>query len=169
MYWRLLTSPTKKLLVLLTGVLLIYSCSHVISKDSRDLVDETVSAEALFANPDVYKGKTVILGGFIVKTTNVRNGSYVEVVQNPLDFRGRPRTKDRSYGRFLVLADGFIDTAIFSPGRALSVAGEVLGTTTQALGEMRYPYLLIKSREMHIISQTPGMPVHIGIGVWQTF
>ncbi len=159
----------KKVLVLLMGVSFIFSCSHIISKDSRALVDETISHEALFANPDAYVGKTVILGGFIAKTTNTGDSTYIEVVQNPLDYRGRPRTRDHSYGRFLIFAEGFIDAAIFSPGRALSVAGEVLGTKTESLGKMRYAYLLIRSREIHIISHKHGIPFHIGIGVWQTF
>jgi outer membrane lipoprotein len=155
----------KKVLVLLVVMSFIGSCSHVISKASRELVDESVSDKALFANPDAYVGRTVLLGGFIVKPTHTNEGTVIEVVQNPLDYRGRPVNRDRSYGRFMILAEDFIDTSIFSPGRIVSMAGEVLGTKTQPLGEMDYPYLLVRSRELRIIPHQKRFPVHIGIGI----
>lgn len=155
----------KKVLALLIVISFICSCSHVISKASMERVDKTVTTEALFSEPDAYVGKTILLGGFIVKTTNTHEGMLIEVVQNPLDYSGRPLSRDRSYGRFLILTEGFIDTSIFSPGRTLSVVGEVLGTKKQPLGEMDYLYLLVRSRELRVIPYQQRIPVHIGIGI----
>jgi outer membrane lipoprotein len=135
----------------------------------RDQADKGVTHEALFQNPDEFAGRIVILGGFIVDTEIKDEGSYIEVVQNPLDSTGRPEDRDISSGRFLVFVEGHIDTAIYSAGREITVAGEVLGRKVLPLGEAQYPYLLIKGKELHLIKQREDFPLHFGIGIWGSF
>jgi starvation-inducible outer membrane lipoprotein len=54
-------------------------------------------------------------------------------------------------------------------GRKVTVVGEVLGKKTRRLGEVQYPYLLIKSKELHILKLRSGYPVEFSIGIWKTF
>ena len=133
-------------------------------------VDKSLTPSLLFKNPDVHKGKIIILGGLIVDAKNTKKGTVIEVVQKPLDYRGRPLHSDRSLGRFIILHEGFLDTAIYSPDRAVTVAGEVMGTKVRPLDEIEYAYPLIKSRELYLLRPGYGeFPVRFGIGVWHSF
>jgi outer membrane lipoprotein len=119
----------------------------------------------LFKNPEAHKGKTVILGGIVVRTRNTDKGTYVEVLQTPLDSRGRPKDKDYSYGRFIFFYEEYLDAAIFSKGKSVTVGGKIFGTTTRPLGDIDYTYPLIYAREVHIISPKSTSPVFFSIGV----
>lgn len=158
----------KKLLVIAL-ILTVAGCAHLVSKEIRDSVDPALSIEELFRDPDAFKGQLVILGGIIINSKNTKEGTYIEVLQRPLNYRGIPKDSDVSLGRFMILSSGFIDTAVFSRGRAVTSAGEVIGKKVLPLDEIQYPYVLIKSRELHLTEQSYGMPVNVGIGVWGSF
>lgn len=148
----------------------IVACAHLVSKEIRYQSDESIDHSLLFTNPDDYKGKIVILGGIIASSKNTQEGTYIEVVQQPLDYRGRPIPSDKPLGRFIVLHEGFLDTAIYSRKEIITVAGEVIGKTVHPVGEINYSFLLIKSKELHLLK--PGykdFSVHIGIGIWHRF
>lgn len=157
-------------LMLLTLFFLL-SCVHVVSKEWMEKADTGINPQQLFKSPDAYKGKIIILGGIIVKSTNTKEGTYIEVVQIPLDSTGRPVKKDISYGRFLILYEGYLDTAIYSRGREVTVAGEVIGEKTRPLGEIQYSYLLVKSKELYLFEEIryKSLPVWFGIDVWRRF
>ncbi len=158
----------KRLFLVLT-VLSFLGCAHVISQELRQSADKGITAAELFKNPDIHKGKMVILGGAIVHSLNMPDGTYIEVLQKPLDYRGRPENTDISHGRFLILYDGYLDPAIYSQGREITVAGEVVGKRVQALGEIQYSYTLVKARELHLLEPSSGIPIIFGIEIWKSF
>lgn len=149
----------------------LLGCVHVVSKELRNKAYGEPSASALFKDPDAFKGRTVILGGIIVSSTNTKEGTYIEVLQKPLDYRGRPEDTDASHGRFIIFSEGYLETAVYSQGREITVAGEVIGKELRPLGEIQYPYPLLKSKELHLFEPRYDIPVHfgIGIGVWHVF
>jgi outer membrane lipoprotein len=160
----------KRFLLLLT-ILSLFGCAHVISKELRDKAYGEPPTSALFKDPDEFKGRIVILGGVIVSSTNTQEGAYIEVLQKPLDYRGRPEDTDVSYGRFIIFSEGYLETAVYSQGREITVAGEIMGKELRPLGEIQYPYPLIKSTELHLFEPRYDFPVHfgIGIGIWHVF
>ncbi len=149
-------------------IFFIMGCAHVVPKEIRERSEE-IPAITLIKNPDAYKGKFVILGGIIISSKNTEDGTYIEVLQKNLDYRGRPEITDISHGRFIIFYDGYIDTAIYSQGREITVAGEVFGKTIRPLGEIQYPYLLIKSRELYLFEPKYDIPIRFGISIWTTF
>lgn len=151
------------------AALLAAACSHVVSREMRTLAGNDITARQVFQNPDAYLGKLVILGGMIASTRNAREGTYMEIVEKELDYRGMPKATDRSQGRFIVLHDGYLDRAIFSTGRYVTVAGVVMGRQVRPLGEMDYSYLMLKSRETHLVDRSEGIPVTFGIGIFHSF
>lgn len=157
----------KIILVLALGA--IISCAHVISREMRDAAAPELNSDLLFRDPDAYKGLIVILGGVIISSKNMDEGTYIEVLQNPIDSRGRPKKTDVSFGRFLIFYEGYLDTVIYAPSRKITVAGEVLGKRMGLLGDLRYPYLLIKSEELHIFKSGKNYPIGFSIGIWKTF
>jgi outer membrane lipoprotein len=135
----------KRFLLLLVTISLL-GCAHVVSKELRDKAYGEPPPSALFKDTDEFKGRIVILGGVIVSSTSTEEGTYIEVLQKPLDYRGRPEDTDTSYGRFIIVSEGYLDTAVYSRGREVTVAGEVIGKKLRPLGEIQYPYPLIKSK-----------------------
>ncbi|BCB95600.1 hypothetical protein JZK55_05220 [Dissulfurispira thermophila] len=149
--------------------IVLFGCAHVVSKEIRDMAEKEIALSDIMKAPDTYKGKVIILGGVIVSSMNAKEGTYIEVIQKPLDYRGRPENTDVSYGRFIIIYEGYLDTAIYSQGREVTVAGEVMGKMERPLGQIKYQYLLIKSKELHLFEQHYGVPIKFGIGIWHTF
>jgi outer membrane lipoprotein len=146
---------------------LLSACAPVISKQSLREVDAGLTFQELIKDPDRHKGKVVLLGGQIV-TSTVRDGeTWVEVLQQPLNWQERPEDTDLSYGRFLVRFLDFRDPAIYLAGRKITVAGEVQGKKVLRLKEIEYHYPVLIPRESYLWKpEAGGGPFfHIGIGV----
>jgi outer membrane lipoprotein len=131
-------------------ILIIFSCAPVISKDIRDQVARDLSFKEVLQDPEAYSGKVVLWGGVIIKAENQKEGTLIEVLQKPTDREGRPKTVDHSDGRFLALYDGFLDVAIYSSGREVTVAGEIREKRVLPLGHIQYAYPLILVRQLHL-------------------
>jgi outer membrane lipoprotein len=159
-----------KKLILLMMVLSLTACAHVVSKEMRQKAGVPPPTERLFAHPGDYIGRTVILGGYIINTTNASDATYIEVVQTPLNSHEQPGPADKTSGRFLVKSKKYLDPAIYAQGRKLTVAGKVEGTLTGKVGEAPYTFLVIKGQELHLIKNTEGEPrFSIGVGVFHSF
>jgi len=128
----------------------VSGCAHIISKETLNETDKEITFKALIEDPVKYNGKTVILGGVIVKTENKKDGTLLELYQTELNSYGEPVNIDLSEGRFLAMNKGFLDGEIYRAGRKVTVAGIVSGSEIIKLGEIDYtcPYLLVK--EMHL-------------------
>jgi outer membrane lipoprotein len=152
-------------------MLLLAGCAHVISKEVLQEVDTSVSFVQVLKDPEVYRGKIVLFGGNVIETQNLSNKTLVVVLQRPLGSRGEPSAGDVSEGRFIIQTPGFLDPAIYSPGRKLTVAGTVAGKEVRPLGEIEYTYPIIEKRELYLwpeeetASDEPAVRFGVGIGV----
>ncbi len=140
----------KKLVVLFAFSLLLQGCAYAISRDTAAQADKTITFEMLQADPDSFKGKIIILGGTIANMTNTKQGTVLEIVQKPLDYWGKPKRTKLTGGRFLVLYPGYLDPLIYAPDREITVAAEVEGTRSKALGETEYSYPVVIAKEMKL-------------------
>lgn len=140
-------------LAVLTG------CTPAISPQLMDQVDRALDYRAIAADPAGARGKTVLLGGTIVQTVPKPGSTEIEVVQKALDSSGAPRLTDRSEGRFLVVSERFLDPAVYSTGRDVTVAGEVAEPQTRRLGEIDYRYPVVHAIELRLW-QPSGPPAY---------
>lgn len=141
----------KKLLLLCTAFLFLAGCAHVISEESRNLVDPTIQFPNLRANPDSYAGKYVMLGGTIAGVQNSKDGSQLEVVQSPLESDDLPEEASHSSGgRFLATTSRFLDPIVYKMGRRVTVVGQVQGKKTLPIDKIEYTYPIIAIREIHV-------------------
>lgn len=157
----------RKLLVVM-GLLFLVSCAPVLSDRSISEADRSITFQELQKNPDIYKGKVVILGGKIISTTVKEKETWLEILQEPLDRQFKPEMKDISSGRFLAVFQGFLDPAIYAPGRRVTVAGEVRGKQVLPIREVNYVYPVLAAREHYLlpIESGSGEPqFHFGVGV----
>ena len=70
-----------------------------------------------------HEGARVRWGGTIVRATPEAEETCLEVVSRPLNLRARPLHVDDSDGRFLACVAGFLDPAVYAPGRMVTVVG----------------------------------------------
>ncbi|ETX08778.1 Slp family lipoprotein [Candidatus Entotheonella palauensis] len=143
--------------------LITAGCQHTISQSLRQQAKPIIAFKALRADPDTFKGRTVILGGDILKTQNTQQKTSIEILQKPLDRFEAPLITDQTAGRFIAQCDQYLDPAIYDQGRQITVAGKVLGSYAGQVGEADYLYPLISCAEMHLwprLSHETAYPVY---------
>ncbi len=149
------------ILFLLFPLLLIMGCAHVISKDLRIKSDPSVTFNQVSQDPNQYKGKWVVWGGEIIETINQKDGTtQIEVFQKPLGWRGEPYETSASEGRFLVLADKYLDSYLFRRGKKITVAGEILGEKVKPIGERDYRYSLLSGKQIYLWPEYHAYPLY---------
>jgi outer membrane lipoprotein len=146
--------------LLLLLFILLSGCAHVISKDLRNQVDPNLTFQQVFQNPTAYKGKMVVWGGEIIETANQKDGTtLIEVFQRSLGWSEEPKETIASQGRFLTVADRYLDPYIFRKGRRVTVAGEILGEEIKPLGKMDYRYPLLSGKQIYLWDEYYYYPV----------
>lgn len=159
------------LLLSAIAVLLIAGCAPVISKETLGTVNRGLEFSEVAGRPADYIGQSVVFGGTILETRNEEGRTVIEVLQEGLDSRLRPAERGESAGRFLVEFPEFKDPAIYSKGKRITVAGEVIGSERQRIGRGTYDYPVIQPREHSLLdppSYDPGPRIGIGIGLGYT-
>ncbi len=145
----------KNMLVLGVLAMLCQACTYAISRDMSDKADKTITFEMLLADPDAFKGKILILGGSISQITYKNQGTILEVDQKPLDYWGKPKRTKKTGGKFLVLYPGFLNTFVYAPGREITMAAEIEGTRSKALGDIEYSYPVVAAKEIKLWEREP--------------
>lgn len=79
-------------------------------------------------------------GGEVIRVDTDADRSCFEVLARPLDGRARPQRGDHNGGRFLACRKGFYDPAVFTPGREITVVGQVDGSELRKVGDYDYRY-----------------------------
>jgi outer membrane lipoprotein len=151
------------------AVMVLAGCAPPFPRELLEEVDRNIIFADLMKDPARYSGKLVMLGGMIVKTTNLQEGTEVEVLQIPLDSDARPLPTDETGGRFLVLVERFLDAAVYQRGRSVTVIAETAGVRVQPLDEIEYRYPVLQARAIHLWAPYTGPRFSIGIGVYHGF
>ena len=161
----------KRMLEWITLLILLWlaACASTISPEVLKDVDQSIRFEALLKDPDASQGKTVLFGGDIIKTENSPDKTLIVVLQRSLNSDKKPGGGDRSAGRFIVSVPGFLDPAIFQPGRQITVVGVVAGKEVRALDDIEYSYSVIDKRHLYLWQRKSaidtGPRVYFGFGV----
>ena len=125
-------------------------CAPALSKQLREEAGKPIPFEALLRRTADYKGRIVIVGGYILETLNEPEGSWLTVLQSPLDSQNRPESSDLSQGRFLVWSTEFLDPVVYSQERKITVGGQVIGSQQRKLGNLTYQYPVVEAKEIHL-------------------
>lgn len=142
-----------RILILLLA-LITSGCTHAISQQGREGVNNNMDYATVKANPGAHTGETILLGGVIVGLEVEQKGSTIEVYRWKLDRWGEPYEIDEDSGRFLAETDRWLDPAVYTPGRLVSMAATVSGQVTRLLGQIDYNYPVFRIKESHVW-QTP--------------
>lgn len=111
----------------------------------------------------------VVWGGLIIKTQPLQQTTQIEVLAFPVDSVGEPERQRTSLGRFLIVHQGFLEPADFSPGRWLSVVGTIGPAQTGHVGDASYRFPVIQPQQLYLWPLNSGSSTqtrfHFGIGV----
>ncbi len=147
---------------LVGGVLMLSACAESIHQVQRDTellgvpfgleqeIDTSISFAELKRAPGEYVGRTVMIGGNVIRAKRTERGTEVEILQLPSTKDG-PQTEERlrSEGRFLAVRETFLDPASLPQGTPITVIGTVKGEITRQLDESDYTYPILEVK--HII------------------
>jgi outer membrane lipoprotein len=113
-------------------------------------IDTSVSFADLKRAPGEFIGRTVMIGGNVIKAKRTEAGTEVEILQLPTEKEGTlTEERLRSEGRFLAVREAFLDPASLPQGTPITVIGTVKGETTRPLDESDYRYPILEVK--HII------------------
>ncbi|MDW7710580.1 MAG: Slp family lipoprotein [Deferrisomatales bacterium] len=149
----------KRWSLLLLAAVAVEGCAVVSAPVRREAVP-VGPFEEFRQRPETLLNRTVILGGEIIETRNLADGTVILVLHRPLGLGQSPRAEAPSGGRFLVRFAEYLDPVLFAPGRSVTVAGRVLGAETELVGEAPYRYVTLEGREIHLWKEptTPPPP-----------
>jgi outer membrane lipoprotein len=127
---------------------------------SREVISKQIKAEAqrvsfktLVQHTDRYKGKTVILGGYIIETQNISGVANMTVLQTPLGVNEMPVSQGNSEGGFIVSYNGHLEPEVYEKGRRTTVAGRVLGRAVEGAGNCPNPCIKLEYRQIYLWSE----------------
>lgn len=97
-------------------------------------------------------------GGEVAAVRNRAEDSEIEVVQFELNASGRPQKSDTSAGRFRIRVPGFIDPAIYAPGRQVTALGEFTAIEQDKVGDQPYAFPVLKTDSVHLWPEIKDPP-----------
>lgn len=125
-------------------------CGHPISKRLRQGLDPSLTFEKIFETPEEYIGKRVMLGGAVVETRVLPDGTEIEVVQKEIGFSGYPESGNKTGGRFIFFHKDFLEPEIYSKGRGITGIGKIRGTRTGKVGQRPYEFPVVEAEELKL-------------------
>ncbi len=138
---------------------LIVSCAPFPKEVMQEVKRDIPFSEALKA-PDAFRGESVVWGGVIIETIARPDDTLVIVRQAELDFQKQPKDLDISLGRFIIRYKGFLDPAIYSKDREVTVVGRIAGREERPIGDYRYSYPVIDSQDLRLWEKRMATPYY---------
>jgi len=135
-----------------------FGCFHPISEELRQDIDDTLTFDKIFENTAGFIGKKVILGGMIVETRVLNEGTEIEVVQKKIDSSGYPEVGDQSGGRFIFFKKSFLDPEIYSKGRRITGVGKIKETRLGKVGARPYNFPVIEAEKLVLSEEIERTP-----------
>lgn len=89
-------------------------------------------------------------GGTILSSSNTPEESCFEILSRPLDYNARPVATDGEQGRFLACKAGFLDPAVFKPGRDVTIIGDVTGVEPRKVDDFDYRYPKLRAQTIYL-------------------
>ena len=133
---------------------------HAVSPQLRKEAADSPPFSEILRNPTSYVGKTVIWGGQIVQTINQSTGTSLIVLETPLGYGEMPKSPVHSQGRFIARTDKYLDPAVYTKDRMVTVAGEVTGKEVLPIDQIQYTYPVVRIKEIKLWQPYSYYPYH---------
>lgn len=108
---------------------------------------EPVTLAQAREDPQGYMGRLVRWGGTILAIENEPRETWLQVLAKPLDRTGRPQEDAPPEGRFLVQTQEFLDPAIYTQGREITVLGTLAELKERTVGKRTIQIPVIQAKQ----------------------
>lgn len=125
--------------------LIIYGCATLPKPLQEHKALRDVPFTIVKSNPQKYLDVSLMWGGRITNCTNADEGTIFEVLHLPLERDGHPSETDVSEGRFIAVTKNFLDCAVYSKGRYITVVGKFKGLKEGKIDQRSYDFPFIET------------------------
>jgi outer membrane lipoprotein len=140
----------RRILAVAVAAGLFCGCGHVISGDVLKEAEKKVTFGELRKDPDAFKGRVLVVGGFILQVLPQKEGTLLEIYQTPLDRQGMPLGPETTGGRFLVMSQEVLDSNVYRRGARVTVGGTVKGGRAGKVEKTDYLYPYLTVKDIHV-------------------
>ena len=130
-------------------LLLLGACASGPTFDTSQL-DRSLTPAVVSAQPQSATGRQVLWGGIILGVTNRAHSTLVDMQAYPLGYREKPRPDEAPLGCFLVEQSGFLEPAVYTKGRLLTVVGTLIRIDTGKTGEAEQACPVIDAQQLYL-------------------
>lgn len=127
----------------------ITACAHL-PPDIENPPRHDLSYQKALANIKNFHTAPLRWGGEVIGVENLQDSSLVQVLYYPLNGDGKPQTEKKPLGRFVIKTPEFLDPAIYTHGRLVTVAGTLSGTIERKVGEKSLSLPLVTATTLHL-------------------
>ena len=143
--------------ICLAAVIALSACTHAMTRELREAVQPDLTFKDIVNAPEDYAGSQFIWGGFIATGKVDETGTFLEIVQNPIENDGSIIDTDVSEGRFIAFFPGRrLDPAIYEQGRVMTIGGTLTGTITGKLADNEYVFPVLEVAESQLWKDEPN-------------
>jgi outer membrane lipoprotein len=97
-----------------------------------------------------HKDAPVRWGGTVIDVENEQSYSLVQVMYYPLNYYGRPQLSEANEGRFAIKSPEFLDPAIYTKNKEITIAGTLKGEIEQTIGKKTIRMPLVSASAIHL-------------------
>ena len=142
--------------LLLVASLALSACTHAMTQELREAVQPDVTFKDILNSPGLHAGEQFIWGGFIATGKVDEEGSYLEMVQSPIQNDGTVIDPDVSEGRFIAFFPAQrLDPSIYERGRVMTLGGTLTGSITGKIAGKEYIYPVLEVAESQLWKDEP--------------
>jgi len=152
----------KKLITYILVSILLSSCSYAFNETLRRSAEEDIPFTYTQTNINRDIGAVFIWGGVIANSVFYDTGSYLEIVQTPLNKYGKIVDPRVSEGRFILFTPTRLDSNVYRNARMLSVIGVIVKGFESTLDGKPYTYPVMEAIEIRPWDMMEGDLPHAG-------
>jgi outer membrane lipoprotein len=148
---------------------LLSACASTLPFSKENLVEVDPNLTPEQAVEENEHDTQVLWGGTIISTENEPEQTTFSVLYYPLDKSQRPNLGKKPLNRFKVKSPGYSETMVYTPGREITVLGNLQGIEDGKVGDAPYRFPVIKAVKVYLwpqrLQQVDDSNVHFGVGV----
>lgn len=118
------------------------------------------------------KNQYAFWGGTILSGKNLKDKTELVILAYPLNNYGEPITDASSFGRFVVIQQGYLELGEYANDRNVSLVGQLTAIRKGNVGESQYIYPVLSAQQMRIWAEDPDViyddshfRFHFGVGI----
>ena len=140
---------------------LLSACSLV--PDEITVADDNllVSYQDAKQSPEVYSTMTARWGGVIADVKNLQDNTMVEVVNIDLNSVAKPKSENKSAGRFRIIYPGLLDPMIYQKGQKITAVGTIELPQKGKIGELNYVFPVLKASGIHLWKEVERVDLRV--------